>query len=464
MNPRTFLDGKVTLYGGDNREVLKTLADASIDSIVTDPPYALVSIGKRFGKAGSAEAKSDGATGVYKRASAGFMGQQWDTGETAFAVEFWEECFRILKPGGHCVAFSGTRTYHRMVCAIEDAGFEIRDQLAWVYGNGFPKSHNVSKAIDREAGATREIISSRRAHDIRGGNYMGASQGKAIDAYTIDITAPATPAAQEWQGWETALKPSWEPIVLARRPLIGTVAQNVLAHGAGGLNIDGCRIGESGGTAKGRSAVKSTTDSVGGYLNAKAGSPIDAGRWPANIIHDGSAEVVELFPNSKSCSAPSSADSPGAILGGSRTQGAIYPGEDGSAARFFYSAKANTDERAGSKHPTIKPVDLMQWLARLVTPPGGVTLDPFAGSGTTGEAAWREGFSAILIERETKFQEDIARRMDLATAGPATRAAEISKARGLVDDAGPLFANDNGPASQPASQPKRRIGPIGLKY
>lgn len=433
------LDGKVTLYGGDNRDVLLRLPDSSIDSIVTDPPYALVSIQKRFGGA-NAKPTKDGD--VYARASSGFMGKNWDTGEVAFSEVFWAECLRVLKPGGHVVAFSGTRTYHRMAVAIEDAGFEIRDQLAWAYGSGFPKSHDVSKGIDKAAGAKRtEIIgrSNRAIADnptatdyVGTGTFGETAEGREASKW---VMAPATDAAREWQGWGTALKPAWEPICLARKPLsVGnasaTVAENVLEHGTGAINVDGCRVGTEGGTAKGRSADKSQTDSVGGYLNAKAGTPIDAGRWPANIVHDGSDEVVSCFPEIKTSKATVTSK-PGSVNGA----GAGLPShtgtygfdESGSAARFFYTAKADKLDRIGSKHPTVKPVDLMQWLCRLVTPPCGIVLDPFAGSGSTGEAAWREGFRAILIEREEEYQADIAERLRLASAGPMERKARAIK-------------------------------------
>ena len=463
------LDGKVTLYGGDNRDVLKSLPDCSIDSIVTDPPYALVSIQKRFGKPGSAETK-DGD--VYARASAGFMGKQWDTGEVAFSDVFWAECLRVLKPGGHVVAFSGTRTYHRMAVAIEDAGFEIRDQLAWMYGSGFPKSHDVSKGIDKAAGAVREKVrdhNPRNAKATGGGrDGMDGATRPWIEAalergyHEKDGNEPATPDARQWQGWGTALKPAWEPICLARKPLAvpvddirdadapairmrsATVAANVLEHGTGALNIDGCRVGTEGGTALGRSADKSETTSVGGYLNAKAGSPIDAGRWPANIVHDGSDEVLAGFPDAPGQQGDlrghnSNRQSPNGVFG-AMGPAADHPARvdtSTSAARFFYTAKADKLDRIGSKHPTVKPVDLMQWLCRMVTPPGGIVLDPFAGSGSTGEAAWREGFRCVLVEREEEYQADIAERLRLANAGPATRRARAIKQ--VANDNLPLF-------------------------
>ncbi|TPJ86936.1 MULTISPECIES: site-specific DNA-methyltransferase [unclassified Mesorhizobium] len=447
---QVFLDGKVELRPGDCRDVIKAMPDNSIDSVVCDPPYALVSIVKRFGGPNAAPS-NDGD--VYSRASAGFMGRTWDTGETAFAETFWAEVLRVLKPGGHVVAFSGTRTYHRMAVAIEDAGFEIRDQLAWCYGSGFPKSHDVSKAIDKHFGAVRE---KERHTNVRNPKATGGGKDGTEGAtrpwieaamargyHEKDGDEAATPQAAEWQGWGTALKPAWEPICLARKPLIGTVAANVLERGTGALNIDGCRVGTEGGTAKGRSADKSTTDSVGWYLNAKAGTPIDAGRWPANIVHDGSDEVVACFPD-----APGQQRAVGPQHGAKasvNTYGDYGPRDDfqprldqGSAARFFYTAKADKLDRIGSKHPTVKPVDLMQWLVRLVTPPDGVVLDPFAGSGSTGEAAWREGMRCILIEREEEYQTDVAARLSLADKGPTTRKARAIKQAANDNDL-PLF-------------------------
>lgn len=380
---------RVEVHHGDCLDVLRTLPDNSFDSSVTDPPYALVSIVKRFGKAGAAPAKSEGASGVYKRASAGFMGQQWDTGERAFAVEFWAEVLRVLKPGAHVLAFSGTRTYHRLACAVEDAGFEIRDQIGWLYGSGFPKSHN---------------------------------QGN---------------------GWGTALKPAWEPIVMARKPLVGSVAANMAAHGTGAINIDGCRVEWPDGVAPeigtpGWGGPNKKLTAVPGQDadTVERSGPNQLGRWPANVIHDGSDEVMEAFPAAPGQQADISTTAPslktrnvyGAMRRGGEmsanrrytssgsTNFAALPGQrrgdTGSAARFFYSAKADATDRLGSKHPTVKPVDLMAYLCRLVTPPGGKVLDPFAGSGTTGMACLREGFSAVLIEREAEYVADIRRRLD----------------------------------------------------
>lgn len=460
------LDGKVTLYGGDNRDVLKSLPDNSIDSIVCDPPYALVSIQKRFGKPGSKPAKD-----VYGRGARGFMGRNWDTGEVAFSEVFWAECLRVLKPGGHVVAFSGTRTYHRMAVAIEDAGFEIRDDImnmvatdsvamrfvdslndaqaeaffkimeesqfggmaGWAYGSGFPKSHDVSKAIDKAAGAEREKVpASGGLHKNANLNDDGWSK-IGDDTATMDSRHAATDAAREWQGWGTALKPAWEPICLARKPLDGTVAENVLEHGTGALNIDGCRIGDSGGTSRGDTSKNTRTDT--GWNTGHNIVELAAGRWPANIVHDGSNEVVACFPDT----GPAKASNRGnhgrgpfsGLSGRGENEGTDslrgHNDNGGSAARFFYTAKADKRDRIGSKHPTVKPVDLMQWLCRLVTPPGGLVLDPFAGSGSTGEAAWREGFRCILIEREEEYQADIAERLRLANAGPMERSKRAIK-------------------------------------
>lgn len=388
MTVTTMHDGRVVLHQADCRDVLRSLADNSIDSVVTDPPYALVSIQKRFGKPGSAPAKD-----VYGRGAAGFMGKQWDTGEVAFSDEFWAEVLRVLKPGGHVVAFSGTRTYHRMAVAIEDAGFEIRDQLGWVYGSGFPKSHN--------------------------------QHG-------------------DWEGWGTALKPAWEPICLARKPLAGTVAANLEAWGVGAINVDGCRVEgafESGWSKSG--SKESENGSMSGKNYARDPKPDNAnGRWPANIVHDGSDEVLAAFP----------ADG------------------DKSSARFFYCAKASRKDRdegleafapkfaptmgngIGGKehdpetatpkknvHPTVKPTSLMQWLCRLVTPPGGTILDPFMGSGSTGKAALLEGFNFVGCEREDEYMPIATARMAWAI-GPSDRDPVAASAQPTE------VANDNSPS------------------
>src|SRR5690606_23509366 len=323
----------------------------------------------------------------------------------------------------------------------------IRDQLSWVYGSGFPKSHDVSKAIDRAAGAEREVVGDNPNHrPVSGVSYEGVYAGGNTGAK--HITRPATAAARQWQGWGTALKPAWEPICLARKPLVGTVAENVLKHGTGALNIDGCRVATDDGEDRSRPPRTPNAILGGGKgTNITASGHNSLGRWPANIVHDGSDEVVACFPetgpakagmrgNQHSGRHGGLADIGGNIKEGTNTIRGIDD-SGGSAARFFYSAKADKLDRIGSKHPTVKPVDLMQWLVRLVTPKGGLVLDPFAGSGSTGEAAWREGMRCILIEREEEYQTDIARRMELAAAGPTTRkAASIKQAS---NDDLPLF-------------------------
>lgn len=801
----SFLGGKVVLHSGDCRDVMRALPDNSVDAIVTDPPYALVSIQKRFSSETAAAAQAEGMGGAYKRLSGGFMGKKWDTGEAAFAVEFWAEALRVLKPGGHVVAFGGTRTYHRLACAIEDGGFEIRDCLMWVYGcldaetvavtpnglahhselnvgdivltydpatkayswgpiehvhrysisdtvyriatdygdqvvsrnhrciverggeetfqfaeeiarereacvpvledlpallaavsgsyqgtgdaqsdmlprvhesahwpyqlwgapsrdaqgqvesdvlslrnrvlaeyevvgqgeaagmfapvqrgsawsrvegtraqgpcgvesgvgggaggalhravqsimegwrhvsaqarelceralcslprrvlaygtnrwlcdgaspccgsyswalsdtigvgashrpqtaqqrpgqphvvrdeqgsqtvrgweghhavvgrvtaeqydgviwcvtvrtgafvavrngmafptgnSGFPKSHNVSKAIDKAAGAEREIVRIP-ASEVRNPKATGSGrdgmdgatrpwieQAKERGFHEKAGDTPVTDAAKQWDGWGTALKPAVEPIVLARKPLDGTVAANVLKWGTGAINVDGCRVAHS---EECRPIKAQSLEGRKGRIIAQAIRDKDttelkaSGRYPANIIHDGSAEVVGAFPESDGQQGdvrgtePSqvTADIYGAFNG---RVPQVSRGDSGSAARFFYTAKADSHDRIASKHPTVKPVDLMQWLVRLVCPKGGTVLDPFAGTGTTGEAAWREGVRAILIEREVDYQQDIARRMDLADK-PSKRQA-VAKTKGAIDDLGPLFAS-----------------------
>jgi predicted RNA methylase len=379
--------GKTTvLVQGDCLEALKAIPDNSVDSVVTDPPYGL-----------------------------SFMGKKWDYDVPS--VEVWAECLRVLKPGGHLLAFAGTRTQHRMACRIEDAGFEIRDMIAWVYGSGFPKSLDVSKSIDKrkdwaslkklgaaikvarnalgisQSEAARRVGLIGEGESLGGGGFMWFETGRlptreewprvkaalelgdnfdaafeaaerevvgvqknAMSGWDMDggtrfadrnITAPATEAARQWQGWGTALKPALEPITVARKPQAGTVAANVLEHGTGALNVEGCRVG---------------------------------GRWPANLIHDGSEE-------------------PAALLG--------------DAARFFYCAKASRSDRGeGNNHPTVKPTDLMRYLCRLVTPPGGTVLDPFMGSGSTGKAAMLEGFRFIGIERDAEYIKIAQARID----------------------------------------------------
>jgi site-specific DNA-methyltransferase (adenine-specific) len=314
-----------TLHHGDCLEVMATMADNSVDAVVTDPPYGL-----------------------------SFMGKNWDHGVPGEA--FWREALRVAKPGAHLLAFGGTRTFHRLAVAIEDAGWEIRDCVMWVYGSGFPKSHN-----------------------LKG----------------------------QWQGWGTALKPAWEPVIVARKPLQGTVAANVLKYGTGAINVDGCRVEAPEGLTNGGNYTDKHANRDWGMKALGRAAPHDAGRWPANVIHDGSDEVVGMFPVTTS----------GVAVGGKGKASSIYGtpldrsggddmgyGDSGSAARFFYCAKASKADRGeGNTHPTVKPTDLMRYLCRLVTPPDGIVLDPFMGSGSTGKAAILEGFQFIGIEREAEY-------------------------------------------------------------
>jgi DNA modification methylase len=433
----------VTIHHGDCLDVMRAMAGGSVDSVVTDPPYGLGFMGKawdtpgsfverkpdrsvRFDKVGGNHNPTCSADAARTRAVEGRKFQ-------AFCDDWAAEALRVLKPGGHLVAFGGTRTYHRMACAIEDAGFEIRDQLGWVYGSGFPKSQNVGKAFDKAAGAEREIIETGKpVKRMIPGADQDATGSWIKDngrVFVPSVTAPATDLARQWDGWGTALKPAWEPICLARKQLIGTVAANVAAHGTGALNIDGCRVGFADDADKAAAfpCGRLTSHGAGSLAGPGAAQDADrsefatvrpAGRWPANLCHDGSDEVLEAFArfgSDKGAAAPVRGDEPSAVCDGIYQQRVRVPGafhaDTGTAARFFYSAKATKAERAGSKHPTVKPIALMRWLVRLITPPGGTVLDPFAGSGTTGVAADREGFNAILIEREAEYMADIRRRI-----------------------------------------------------
>lgn len=396
----------VQVLHGDCRSELELLPDNSVDSIVTDPPYEL-----------------------------GFMGKSWDASGIAYDQRVWVQCLRVLKPGGHMLAFSGSRTYHRMACAIEDAGFQIRDQIMWVYGSGFPKSLNISKAMDKAAGAERENGKLK----WKGGTQLGVINDDSWKPKDVYESQPTTDDAKEWDGWGTALKPAHEPIVLARKPLDGTVANNVLTHGTGGINIDGCRVGEG---------AKKWVTPRGGIWSTDSESTSELvdnplGRFPANFIHDGSDEVLELFPETNKPSGIAS----GATRGKLGTQGRFgsatgenmgeskFYGDIGSAARFFYCAKASKkdrnegldgfaekrpDERTATgmgtfqekgvakqanHHPTVKPTELMRYLCRLITPPNGTVLDPFTGSGSTGKAAVLEGFNFIGIEQSAEYVE-----------------------------------------------------------
>ena len=474
------------LWHGDCIEVMRTLPDASVDSVVTDPPYEL-----------------------------GFMGKGWDNSGIAYRVEVWSEALRVLKPGGHLLAFGGTRTWHRLACAIEDAGFEMRDSIAWMYGSGFPKSLDVSKAIDRKRD-DRDDVLSVTAEIARLRDVAGLSNRELDDAFgfagmaghwtstksqptvpTVDqwgclrdmlhpdewldaevwrlngrkgqpgeawaerevvvedirhrsstawetktgmlaagvqdfsITAPATDAAKQWQGWGTALKPAFEPIVVARKPLIGTVAENVLAHGTGALNIDGCRIGTNGEVVNtpqsnpdnrdpSSYAVLTDRDRFQQMQRDSIERTNTLGRWPANVILDESQ--AEALDRQSGVSRDGVAVRHNGVKGGEIGSPGAKPvgtsdlgyGGEGGASRFFYTAKANSAERPrvdDVAHPTVKPLDLMRYLVRLVTPPGGTVLEPFGGSGTTIEACVIEGFRCIAIELTEEYLTLMAQRL-----------------------------------------------------
>jgi len=450
------------LYLGDCLFWLAMLPDNSVDAVVTDPPYGL-----------------------------SFMGKKWDYDVPGEAI--WRECLRVLKPGGHLLAFAGTRTQHRMAVRIEDAGFEIRDMIAWVYGSGFPKSLDVSKAIDKQDASEEQErrrlrftawvrstgVTSRQIDEATGTNMGGhyttaASQpaimtrehleqcrhllgdvpewvereadirsvesrnmakrevvGKGASGKTaiwseggmgdFDITAPATDAARQWAGWGTALKPALEPITVARKPLVGTVAENVLAHGTGAINVDGCRVGTDGGTAKGS---KPQGDGKGIYGAGLHGAceitKLDTGRWPANLIHDGSDDVVGLLNDAARffyCAKASKKDRdegceglderPSQKMGDGLKSMVGHPsGNNGNTS--------TQDRKSRNHHPTVKPTDLMRYLCRLVTPPGGTVLDPFMGSGSTGKAAALEGFHFIGMERDADYFTIAQARIDHA--------------------------------------------------
>lgn len=438
MNIPHYTDSSVTLYAGDCLAVLRQIPDASVDAVVTDPPYGLEFMGKEWDGADGfrrslnpADAGRDSAFGRTSRTSPEYRAdsafQEW--------CEAWSrECLRVLKPGGHLLAFGGTRTWHRLACAVEDAGFEVRDSIAWLYGSGFPKSLDVSKAIDKAAGAEREVIGQTTHPDGKPRNLvardLGVHEGgQRLNGVGLDITAPATPDAERWQGWGTALKPAFEPVVVARKPLVGTVAGNVLAHGTGALNIDGCRVGTSeelrrlqSKTAMFAEESRPWKDRIDQDDRKLIGS--ESGRWPANVILDESqaAALDEQSGESVSREWPErerESHNATVLTSDTTTIHNAYKGggfnDSGGASRFFYVAKADASERVrvdGIAHPTVKPLALMRWLVRLVTPPGGTVLEPFAGSGTTVEACLLEGLHCIAIEREADYLPLIVQRIN----------------------------------------------------
>ena len=429
-------DGDVRLYLGDCAEVMREMDPDSVDAVVCDPPYGLEFMGKEWDAPwkGSAAAHAHARvvradevtpTGQAHSTSAGpYLAagvNKYEAGQPFAAwCESWaREALRVLKPGGHLLAFGGTRTFHRLTCGIEDAGFEIRDCLSWLYGSGFPKSLDVSKAIDKAAGAEREVVGTTRTNvGMQGGNFAsGGATGE------VDVTAPATDAAREWEGWGTALKPAWEPCVVARKPLAGTVAENVQAHSTGALNIDGCRIGTDdtlGRTNNGREHYAPTSFTVAPSERTTYDRSDGAGgRWPANVaLDEQAAEMLDAQSGERPTGdvRPYRRANTNGYSGAQPAQSTFTrDGDTGGASRFYYTAKASRADRntsgANNTHPTVKPTDLMRWLVRLVTPPGGVVLDPFAGSGSTLVAARAEGVRAIGIEQAEEYAAIISDRL-----------------------------------------------------
>lgn len=358
-------------YTGDSREVLANLEPDSIDSFVTDPPYEL-----------------------------GFMGRSWDNSVVSFDPELWALCLRALKPGGHLVAFGGSRTFHRIAVAIEDAGFEIRDTLSWLYGSGFPKSHDISKAIDKRAGAEREVVSTgnpvKRMIPGADQNATGSWIKDNGREYVPTVTAPSTEDAATWDGWGTALKPAWEPIILARKPFKGTVASNVLTYGTGALNIDGSRLPDRE-SVQHRPASASGVGNGGVAYGTREGLAMtyEGGRWPPNVAMD--EDAANLLGDRSRFMYVAKASKR------ERNRGLDdFPDQQGGALNLRNDAHAqrvgNSTAPAKNTHPTVKPVSLMCWLVRMVTPPDGIVCDPFMGSGSTGVASVLEGFHFFGID------------------------------------------------------------------
>lgn len=359
---------RMQIHNSNCLDVMRGMDANSIDAIVTDPPYGLR-----------------------------FMGKKWDYDVPSLDV--WKEALRVAKPGAHLLCFGGSRTYHRMTCAIEDAGWDIRDCIMWVYGSGFPKSMDVSKAIDKKMGAKREVVGHsdngsgpwniKLKNHGKGDTGIGMMDGSGK---SFDITAPATEAAKQWNGYGTSLKPAFEPVIVARKPLDGTVADTVLKWGTGAINIDGCRVPtEENITNHSRSEEAGKSKGIYGSSHAQDTHKTHGqalGRFPANLVHDGSEEVLACFPDA----------------GGS---------DKGSAARFFYCAKASRSERGeGNGHPTVKPLALMKYLVTLVAPPNAVVLDSYMGSGTTGVAALQLGRKFVGIERDSEYFRIAKARME----------------------------------------------------
>jgi len=357
MQKPYYSNSGIIIYYGDCLEVMSQLSVNSVDAIVCDPPYGL-----------------------------NFMGKAWDRGVPG--IPFWVEALRVSKPGVYLVAFGGTRTYHRLACAIEDAGWEVRDCLMWLYGTGFPKSMDVSKALDKAAGVEREVVGIHRRHG-GGSPKSGSMSGSLGVGAELPLTVSTTDAAKQWEGWGTGLKPSWEPVLLARKPVAGTVARNVLKYGTGGINIDACRLklpknDPQVTLRKGKICKASGKNNVYASGMGKVTSSYfnDKGRWPANLMLD-------------------------------EASAGMLDEQNNGVSRFFYCAKAPRSERGeGNDHPTVKPLSLMQYLCKLVIPENGIVLDPFMGSGSTLIAASRLGREVIGIDINEKYCEIASNRLN----------------------------------------------------
>jgi len=489
--------GRASVYVGDCREVLARLEPEQFHAVVTDPPYGLEFMGKEWDAPWRNEGKietcdggmhpshpfRDGTQrvcyGNYRPKGAVIVNPATERGgfqdgsggnaysrsrieygrDSNFYQQWFHSCANAIlhatKSGAYLLSFGGTRMWHRMACAIEDAGWDIRDTIMWVYGSGFPKSHNISKAIDKIYGAEREVTG-HRTSGLSQGQFSAREIGVGGHGYKAEYneTKPNVAAAVQWDGWGTALKPAVEPIIVAHKPLIGSVAQNTLKHGCGGLNIDGCRVGtDPMPIAVSNGTVASQNTSMAAPNTERIQSGTKNGRWPANLIHDGSDEVVELFPHSRAGTEAQPHGSGGIWSGKSNMPCGPQYADNGSAARFFYTAKADNSDRPHGKgaivHPTVKPLDLMRYLVRLVCAPGGTVLDPFMGSGSTGVAALGEGMRFVGMEQSQEYADIAVGRLKLAleTARPLVElrtyrasavsiqqltAPPVSKLRGVI--------------------------------
>ena len=450
-------DKNYVLYQGKMQDVIDNeLEENSIDCILTDPPYGLTSITDRFGKENSAPAQ-EGTDGAFKRLSKGFMGQTWDGSGVEYDINTWKRCLKVLKPGGYLLAFGGTRTFHRIACAIEDAGFEIRDCIMWLYGSAMPKATNVGLMIDKKNGVKSKVVGSGKSGSAdTHTRCMNSKSKQGKDVFGGDYEIKE--AQNEWAGWRSSLKPMYEPIIVARKPFKGSLTDNVLENGVGALNIEECRVGDE--IINVHNAPKGTFAGGERDRGSDTSSYRDhSGRYPGNVIHDGSYEATQFMPNTKGNDTDKLGEY-GYTFGKERDSKPMAHGynDEGSAARYFYTAKASSkdrdegleefekvniyeggdaswgyantqDDNFGDRianvkraniHPTVKPTELMQYLIRLVAPEGAVILDPFMGSGSTGKAAMFENrernknYKFIGIEMTEQYLPICKARIDYA--------------------------------------------------